>query len=247
MKKILLVIAIAIGLWSCQKEEIPEDATFSLTYSLDKGTSMTRAGEDLYASFYENFVKTKKVGHPWYDIAFYKGEELVAVSNGYWGATLVSLPEGEYIVKGMSKSKKTGIWNKEENDQHSKLSLTFDEKITISKDQTSVVLHPSYDCYLLFGDSSIFTKIELEGAAENVDGVTTGNFWAHNRCSFFDADNIKYAFINSESLAKKIKYTTVNGDSGELTISALKFVNGKYYSLDTVTAGYQLPPMENGF
>lgn len=247
MKKILLVIAIAIGFWSCQKEETPEDVTFKLTYSLDKGTSMTRAGEDLYASFYENFVKTKKVGHPWYDIAFYKGEELVAVSNGYWNATLITLPEGEYIVKGMSKSKKTGIWNTGENDQHSTLSLVFDEKITLSKGQTSVILHPSYDCYLLFGDSSIFAQIELEGTAENSSGVVTGSFWAPNRCSFFDAGGIKYAFINSESLAKKIKYTTVDDDSGELTIETLGFKLGKYYCLDAVATGYQLPPMENGF
>jgi hypothetical protein len=239
MKKILLVVAIAIGFWSCQKEETPEDVTFKLTYSLDKGASMTRAGEDLYASFYENFVKTKKVGYPKYELTFYKGTEVAATFTGEWDATLVTLPEGEYRVVGTSKSKATGVDQHETNYQYSKMSLDFEEKVVISKGQTSLTLNPTYDCYLVFFDAKLIGRANVWGPDNN----NTKDY-----CRFFDAGGIKYAFINSASRATEISYTAVGGaDEGTLTISAMEFKIGKYYCLDTVVTGYQLPPMENGF
>lgn len=62
MKKLLIAIMAMGALCACQKEAeyIPEDVTFTIDYTLDKGVNMTRSGADLYNDFYNNFVKTKK-------------------------------------------------------------------------------------------------------------------------------------------------------------------------------------------
>lgn len=243
MKKILLVIAIAIGLWSCQKEETLENVTFKLDYSLDKGVNMTRAGEDLYASFYENFVKTKKVGHPSYELTFYKGETVVAKFSGEWDATLVTLPEGTYRVKGESKSNKNGIYKNRDNEHLSNLALDFDEDVTISKNTTSLVLNPTYGCYIVFADKTLFTSIKAKGVQVDYEYNSPPTV----SCAFFEAGPIYYIFLNNSTKVGSIAYTAANGNSGELTIKTLGFEHGKYYCLDAVATGYQLPPMENGF
>lgn len=238
MKKILIMIAIAIGLWGCQKEETPENITFEVSYTLDKGASMMRVGVDLYTEFYNNYVKTKKVGYPEYELTFYKGAEVVGTFNGEWEATLITLPEGTYRVEGTSKSRATGVEQSGTNEQYSKLSLKFNEQITIGKGQTSLTLNPVYDCYLLFFDASLFNRGLVWGP--NSYGTKT-------YCRFFDAGTIKYAFINSASRAVEIGYVTNDGDEGTVAISAMGFEIGKYYCLDALATGYQLPPMENGF
>ena len=248
MRKIFAFVAATALLYACSKENeeiVPENVTFKLSYSMDKGTSMTRTGEEAYNSFYENFVKTKAVGYPKYDLTFYKGENAVATIKGEWEATLVTLPEGTYTVKGTSESTKHGIWDEDgiSNDQHSTLSLVFDEDITITKEQTTISLHPEYSCYLIFADAQVIPDIKIQSKGE-YSGGRLGNY---RTLSFFDAGNIKYAFINSHSWAENILYTTTDGDSGTLNIKTLGFEIGNYYCLDAVATGYQVPPMDNGF
>lgn len=237
MRKILMVIVIAL-LLSCQKEETPENVTFEVSYILDKGVEMTRGGEDLYLDFYNNFIKTKKVGYPKYELTFYKGEQVVGTFSGEWEASLITLPEGTYRVEGTSKSRATGVEQSGANDQYSTLSLNFSEQVTISKNQASLTLNPTYDCYLLFFDASLFNRGLIWGP---------NSYDSKTYCRFFDADTIKYAFINSASRATEIGYVTKDGDEGAVTISTMGFEIGKYYCLDVLATGYQLPPMENGF
>ena len=233
MRKIFALMALVALLCACSKENeeiISENVTFKLSYNIDKGSSMTRAGEEAYSSFYENFVKTKVVGYSDYDLSFYKGDVLVGSFKGAWDATTITLPEGEYVVKGTSGSYGTAYSDYEKS--HKYMSLSFDQKITVKKSDTSIVLTPDYDCYLLFFDGSIFNHVEICG---------------DYRYSFPTAGNIKYAFINSKSIASRVDYTTKDGDSGTLKIETFGFEIGNYYCMDAVATGYQVPPMENGF
>lgn len=247
MKKILIMMATIGLLCACQKEETtPQDVTFNLSYSLDRGLSMTRAGEDLYNSFYENFVKTKKVGHPMYELTFYKDEVKVGTFNGEWDATLVTLPEGTYTVKGTSNSNLSGIYTKRENEHLKNMSLSFDEEITISKNTKTLNLSPSYSCHLIFVDASLFSKIGVKGTHSDVTTVI-GGYTPTATCEFFDAANVKYIFLNGDTSINNISYTTIDGDEGVLNINTLGFENGNYYCLDAIATGYQVPPMNNGF
>lgn len=234
-------------LCACQKEETtPQDVTFNLSYSLDRGSSMTRAGEDLYNSFYENFVKTKKVGYPKYQLTFYKDEKEVGKFSGEWDATLVTLPEGTYTVKGTSNSVLQGIFTKRENEHLKTMSLSFDEEITISKNTKTLTLNPSYACHLVFVDATLFSKISVKGTHE--DGTTTiSGYTPTALCDFFDAAGVKYVFLDGDINITNITYKTINDDEGTLNINTLGLENGNYYCLDAIATGYQVPPMNNGF
>lgn len=241
MRKILIVASVILTLCACSKEEpTPENVTFNLTYNIDKGVSMTRSGADLYNSFYENFVKTKKVGYPNYELTFYKGEEVVGTFKGEWDATMLTLPEGEYKVVGTSKSPEDKVASGVKF-QYSTMSLNFEETVVISKGQTSLTLNPTYDCYLVFFDKTV---IDVAYVWDPTDSNSSGKTYWH----FPDADTIKYAFINSASKAIEISYKTVDrADEGVLNIDLMGFEIGKYYCLDAIATGYQLPPMESGF
>lgn len=232
-------------LCACQKETeyIPEDVTFTIDYTLDKGVNMTRSGADLYNDFYNNFVKTKKVGYPKYELNFYQNNELVGTFSGEWDATLVTLPEGTYTVEGTSKSDNIGVTNNSVQPQFSNLSLDFKETVVISKNQSSITLNPTYDCYLVFFDAELIQTAWVKGRAEY-----GGNLESHELThTFSDAGGVKYVFINSASVVTGISYKTKDGDTGELSIPAMGFEIGKYYCLDAVATGYQLPPMDSGF
>ena len=247
MKKILIMMATIGILCACQKEETtPQDVTFNLSYSLDRGSSMTRAGEDLYNSFYENFVKTKKVGYPKYQLTFYKDEKEVGKFSGEWDATLVTLPEGTYTVKGSSGSNLDGVFTKRENEHLKNMSLSFNEEIVISKNMKTLTLNPSYSCHLIFVDASLFSEISVSGTHSDVTTVI-GGYTPTANCDFFDAVDVKYVFLNGDTDIKNIVYKTIDGDEGVLNINTLGFENGNYYCLDAIATGYQVPPMSNGF
>ena len=247
MKKFFIFMT-AIGLLcACQKEEtLPENVTFKLSYTLDKGSSMTRSGADLYATFYENFIKTKFVGYPSYELTIYNDGKQVSRFSGEWDATLVTLPEGKYTIKGSSKSNKEGIYTKSSNEHLENLSLTFDEEITISANTKTLTLNPSYSCHLVFVDASLFSQISVSGVHSDVTTSIVG-YTPIAACDFFDARDIKYVFLNENSRATNISYETTEGDNGILQIETLGFENGNYYCLDAIATGYQVPPMDNGF
>ncbi len=247
MKKILIMMATIGLLCACKKEETtPQEVTFNLSYSLDKGSSMTRAGESHYNSFYENFVKTKLVGYPSYELTIYKDGKQVGRFNGEWDATLVTLPEGKYTIKGSSKSNKEGIYTKSSNEHLETLSLTFEEEICISANTKTIILNPLYSCHLVFVDASLFSKISVSGVHSDVTTTIVG-YTPIAACEFFDAGDIKYVFLNENSRATSISYETADGDNGTLQIEPLDFKNGNYYCLDAIVGGYQVPPMNNGF
>lgn len=240
MKKLLLAAFGIIILASCSKEEeLPQDITFSLGYNVEQSSGATRAGADLYNAFYNDYVKTKLVGYPEYNLTFYKGDEEIGNFKGEWEATTITLPEGTYKVVGTSGSTQVMSQANDDNLQHSKMTLNFEEDVVISKNTKTLNLTPKYDCYLLFFNTSLFKGAEL--VAQKSSGSYIPN------CSFTKAGGILYVFINTKSNAHSIKYTTTDNDTGTLNIDAFGFQNSKYYSLDAVATGYSVPPMDSGF
>lgn len=232
---------LAIGLVACSKEETPSDVTFALDYTIGGGENMVRAGADLYRDFYNNFVKTKEVGYSDYSLSFYKGEELVGTFNGQWDATLVTLPEGTYRVKGTSRAPKKELTDKpDENLQLKTMALSFDEEVIIAKNTTTLSLNPTYDCYLLFFAKSLVTSAKIHTVYSNTYDRDVYS-------PFYEAGDIYYVFIPTKCDAKNVIYTATDGDRGTLTLKPLGFQNGKFYCLDALVSGYQAPSMENGF
>lgn len=241
MRRLLLMVAAMAIFASCSKEEVPQDVTFSLGYNVEQSGRTTRAGADLYNTFYNDYVNTKLVGYPEYDLTFYKGDQKIANFKGEWEATTITLPEGTYKVVGTSGLYREGLYSNDSNMQHSKMTLTFEEEVTISKSTSSVILAPKYDCYLLLFDVAVFSEAKLIG--QNAASSYTSDI----SCPFTKAGNVFYAFVNSKSKVHSIKYTTTDNDTGTLNIEAFGFQNGKYYSLDAVATGYSAPPMDSGF
>ena len=237
MKKIITVICLLMTITlfsSCTKEveNVPQDVTFTLGYQMGiSSREMTRAnGSELYTEFYENYIKTKEVGYPSYTLTFYKDDKEIATFNGEWDATLVTLPEGTYTVKGSSKTKSLP-------DDYSKYSLLFDETITITKNQTTLTLNPIWDCYCIFFESNVINEAYIYS-----DG-----YYSYRR-DFSDVGTIKYVFLGKHNDdADIISYTTIDNDSGIIKINQMGFENGKYYFLDKLITTYEIPPMDSGF
>ena len=225
---------ITLLMMSCSKEEMKtiEDVTFSLSYEMNiTSGSMTRAnGSSLYTEFYENYIKTKKVGYPSYTLTFYKDDKEVATFNGEWDATLITLPEGIYKIKGSSANLKSM--------EHSTYALEFNETIQITKNQTTLTLHPSWNCFLVFFDNNHIQSAKLR------------NTYGGDEINFYQTENISYIFIsgvNSNQTYLKILYQTNDNDSGSIQINQMGFENGKYYFLDKLITTYEIPPMNSGF
>ena len=149
MKKyfsMMLVLASFLGLASCANDEIytPQEVGLTLDYTFAESGSMTRAaGEEVYGSFYEKYIKTKKLTPTTYSLIF---------TNGVWGnKDAIRLMEGEYTVAGTSAPQPI----EDEMLSHhisDTVFISFDETVHISKDMTSITLTAKYDSYLLMFD-----------------------------------------------------------------------------------------------
>lgn len=243
MKKILILLALFMGVVGCSKEDTPENITFTIDFNVAEGESMVRGASDLYSAFYNNFVKTKVVGYSDYSLSFYQGETLVGTFSGKWDATLVTLPEGKYRVTGSSKAPIENIKTEvKDNPSLETMSLLFDEEVEITKNTTTLSLkNPTYDCYLVFFDKTLVSEAKVS-AKYGYDNAANTQF-----ASFYEAGDVKYVFIATGSHVSRIHYKATEGDSGILELKNLGFENGKYYCLDAVVTGYQAPEMENGF
>ena len=237
----LLIAIFAIGFTACSSdnefEEIqdPNKAKVTFVYTLDTSNSgtMSRAttNEEVFNEFYAKITSGELVA-PSYSLTLTEvNTGVVYTFNGNWNShDLITLNTGTYSVVGTSTVDGDNI--------QEKCSFTFDEQIEIRATSNVITLHANYDCFLLiFNDSQI-------SLLQNYNGTTIS--------SFFNYNNYKYAFVNNKLYndAKKSsayilgKYT----DNAEFKIftSNLNFEKGKYYVYNSVSNGFDVPPMENG-
>ena len=241
----LLMAILLIGLYSCSSDEDSQEEQHSTTsnevkvyfvYTLDtsNGNSMTRAAKtnaEVFDEFYQ-MIKTGDLVAPSFELTLTEvNSGVVYTFKGKWNShDLLTLRTGTYRVVGKSTAEGENI--------QEKCSFTFDEQIDISITSNVITLHANYDSSLL-----IFNNAEI---------LSLQNFNGSALASFFTFSTYKYAFVNSTlyDVAKKNeayilgKYT----DDAEFKIFTgnLSFEKGKYYVYNSISNGFDVPPMDEG-
>lgn len=226
---------------SCGDDEVPNpptnnEAKVYFVYTLDTSTGdmMTRGvktNAEVFDDFYEK-IKTGDLVASSFELTLTEiSSGVVYTFKGRWNShDLLTLRTGTYKVVGKSTADGDNI--------QEKCSFTFDELIDISITSNVITLHAKYDCSLL-----IFNN-------ENIQ--TLQNFNGSALASFFTFSTYKYAFVNNTLYdeTKKDdayilgKYT----DNPEFKIFTgnLNFEKGKYYVYNSISNGFDVPPMEAG-
>ena len=241
----LLMAILLIGLYSCSSDEDSQEEQHSTTsnevkvyfvYTLDtsNGNSMTRAAKtnaEVFDEFYQR-IKTGDLVAPSFELTLTEvNSGVVYTFKGKWNShDMLTLRTGTYRVVGKSTAEGENI--------QEKCSFTFDEQIDISITSNVITLHANYDSSLL-----IFNNAEIQ---------TLQNFNGSALASFYTFSSYKYAFVNNTlyDVAKKNeayilgKYT----DDAEFKIFTgnLSFEKGKYYVYNSISNGFDVPPMDEG-
>ena len=214
----------------------PTEAKVCFVYTLDTSTGdmMTRGSKtnaEVFDEFYQK-IKTGDLVAPSFELTLTEvSSGVVYTFKGKWNShDLLTLRTGTYRVVGKSTAEGDNI--------QEKCSFTFDEQIDISMTSNVITLHAKYDCFLL-----IFNNDKIQ---------TLQNFNGFTLASFFTFGTYKYAFVNNTlyDVAKKNeayilgKYT----DDAEFKIFTgnLNFEKGKYYVYNSISNGFDVPPMEEG-
>lgn len=236
MKKILLLMMTTLAIAGCSNEEqnnpVPEEVTVNIDYDFWESGSMSRSGADLYTNFYNKYIKTKLLTPTTYTLSLStKDVPKPTTINGYWGnKDGIRLIEGTYNIYGTSNpiSSKASI---------DTLSMSFSEKVAITKETTSITLTAKHSSFMLIFDASNTTSIEYSAYINSI--YTTYNL---NK-----KDDIFYIFISKDiQESDKIIITRKNKKQITINLYGLPFEKGKYYYFNDVTNSFDIPPMTEG-
>lgn len=238
---ILAICIVSLCFSSCSNDEENEEVVnnnvkVSFIYTLDtsNGNPMTRAAKtnaEVYDEFYQK-IKTGELVAPSFELTLTElSSGAVYTFKGKWNShDLLTLRTGTYRVVGKSTAEGDNI--------QEKCSFTFDEQIDINITSSVITLHAKYNSSLL-----IFNNEEIQ---------TLQNYNGSALTSFFTFSTYKYAFVNNTlyDVAKKNeayilgKYT----DNAEFKIFTgyLNFEKAKYYVYNSISNGFDVPPMEEG-
>lgn len=228
MRKIsLAAIAIAV-LCSCEKQEVrePETVSVSLDYTFVESGSMSRSGSTLYTDFYNKYIKTKILTPQNYSLTITDTKEnaTVATVNGIWGKNdMINLKEGDYKITGTSTPR---------GKAQDTISIKFSETIKVTKATTKINLTASYDCYMLFFNKSNFKELRV--------------YHSSPYFTLSSKDNIYYTFLDFNTWSSSTPYIEgIRNNNKTITIYPRKFTfeKGKYYYFNDVTESFDVPPM----
>lgn len=236
MKKILLLVMTTLAIAGCSNEEqnnlVPEEVTVNIDYDFWESGSMSRSGADLYTNFYNKYIKTKLLTPTTYTLSLStKDVPKPTTINGYWGnKDGIRLLEGTYNIYGTSNpiSSKASI---------DTLSMSFSEKVAITKETTSITLTAKHSSFMLIFDASNTTSIDYSGYLHGGYGTY----------SLAKKDDIFYIFI-SKDIEESDKIVITRKAKKQVTINlyGLPFEKGKYYYFNDVTNSFDIPPMTEG-
>ena len=248
---------LALVLCSCSKEEdtTPKEVEVKLDYTFAESGSMLRSGADVYGTFYNKYIKTKKLTPRTYSLIFEDkstGNKALEVSGAWNDNISVKLPSGKYTVTGNSYP----IIENYEGVPADTVYIKFNEDVTITEDMTELVFAAQYDSYLLLFDKANTSAVNYHG----VYGGSSSNVSRKHTLPLSSDDNVYWSFIKSQSF----KYTDVDinyiipyenysivinrKDESEVVLffDGLKFNTGKYYYFNDMTNSFDIPPMESG-
>ncbi len=236
----LAMMVAALSLIACvgdDEENVDSnEAKVCFIYTLETSyvNSMTRGvktNSEVFDEFYQK-IKTGELVAPSFELTLTEVNSGVMYTfKGKWNShDLLTLRTGTYRVVGKSIADGDNI--------QEKCSFTFDEQIDISITSNVITLHAKYDSSLL-----IFNNEQIQ---------TLQNFNGSALASFFTFSTYKYAFINNTLYDEEKKneayilgkYT----DDAEFKIFTgnLNFEKGKYYVYNSISNGFDVPPMEEG-
>lgn len=236
----LLASIFILGIISCSSDENenfqePENVKVTFIYTLDtsNGGSMSRAttNEEVFNEFYAKITSGELVA-PSYNLTLTEVTTgAIYTFNGEWDShELVTLRTGTYNVVGESKAEGENI--------QEKCSFTFNEQIEVNAESSAITLHASYNSFLL-----IFNNSQIKSLKNN-----NGNALS----SFYTFENYKYAFVNDKLFIEEQKNNAYilgeYSDNAEFKIFTgnLNFEKGKYYVYNSISNGFDVPPMEEG-
>lgn len=225
-----------LAIAGCSNEEqnnlVPEEVTVNIDYDFWESGSMSRSGADLYTNFYNKYIKTKLLTPTTYTLSLSTKEMPKPTTiNGYWGnKDGIRLVEGTYNIYGTSNP----ISSKKSIDT---LSMSFSEKVAITKETTSITLAAKHSSYMLIFDASNTTSIDFSGYLHGESGTY----------SLTKKDDIFYIFISKDiQESDKIIITRKNKKQITINLYGLPFEKGKYYYFNDVTNSFDIPPMTEG-
>ncbi len=251
MKKLIVMMMLAVvmaaSMTSCSSQTdepttpTPEEVSVKLDYAFFEQGSMSRSGESVYESFYNDYVKTKILAPYSYYLTFRVEDDVRATMQGPWGGAGIRLKEGNYKVVGSSTPKIYSSSHGAE-DICDSLYIHFDEPVSITKTTEKITLSAKYDCYLLlfnanniksitasFGDKKLAQVGNVYYLFVRKDCYTTqGSFGPYNTALYLD-------------IVKKDGTKIDN-----LKIGEQGFEKGKYYYFNDMTNSFDIDPMVNG-
>lgn len=249
MKKLLTLGAIALTMCCCSKDDInlvPEEVYVKLNYTLLESGNLSRAGSDVYNSFYNDYIKNKKLTPKTYSLTFTNTESGATASvSGLWQSNdAIRLVEGTYLVTGSSapvEIERAGM-------PSDTVYLSFNENVNISKDMTSLILNAKYDSFLLLFDQGNCQEILYQNSMELAGGSyqqikknlnLTGNLY-----TLFVRD---FAYgVYDDDAGHYIKIKRDDGGSVSIELDKIPFEKGKYYYFNNMTNSFDIPAMESG-
>lgn len=245
MKKIIIAFAVLLAMAGCEKEKsnrLEQDVNICLSYSLDTsiGENMTKSSNaEVWQLFYGK-IKSGEFVAPSYKLTFTEQQTgQIYVFNGNWADNdMVTIKTGNYLVTGYSTA--DGKYIQE------KASLSFNTEVSISAEQTHIVLPATYNCFLLaFAKSNITILQNHVKYASNMGGQsgTSSDFYV-----FADHYYVFSSKLYDSSYPEDcyIKGTRENGSTFTIYTKNIDFSKGKYYFYTDISSLYSLPEMEAG-
>ena len=146
MKKILSFLLLCVAAICCLSCENGEDVNvekklvdvcFGVKF-IESGSMSRTTADEVYQEFYNKHIATKELVENSYKLTIENEQgSVIATIDGTWDKTTIQLLTGKYKVTGKSTCY-----------DRSKVSLKFDETITVSSSET-INLTAQYDCFLL--------------------------------------------------------------------------------------------------
>lgn len=252
------VLISIIFLSSCGSKDdsinIPVEVDFCVDYNFIKSGAMRGIENDLYDSFYEKNIKTKKITPQQYQLTFKSLDRNDSILvNGSWGKKqFFKLLEGKYKVKGYSRSVYCEDKTFENSDSHFIMSdttmLYFDEIIEITSSQKEYSLNAKYDCYLIIFDNSDINSLYL--------GYKERGAYIRYKITADKLDDVYYSFINQNNFNKVIseikplypeidELYCIRKDKSKsiIYLNTFNFIHGNYYYFRDINGEFDIPKM----
>ena len=238
---LFIAIFILLCLTSCEYNQVitpdSEVVQIKLDYSLPftSGTIGTRSveAENVYDEYYEQQILTRKLTPKNFELTLKGSNNYKYSIYDIWEKDNSLCPKvGTYKVEGKSRHTDGKVVS-------DTVSFIFDTEISISKNQTNIIIPATYsNSLLLFKD-------------EKIRSVKARSF-KYGEEEFEPHDGIYGLYINPNPTYNESQenYTiTITFDNNKQYVIYYKtcgFEVGKYYYFNLATMGFDLPKMENG-